>query len=221
MVDLDSLRDYFDRTIPMLPELFNIAHAICGNAQAAEYALMYALMELWMSESRGNPGLREGLRNEIREVALEESGGECTWTGAEFALDPLLGRENARMRRMIVLRYGCNLSCALIGRLFQQSASAVRRQLARFLMRWASAEQIPERQAEAALTRRIRRQMLTPSPSMPATEAIYRALAEEAVQTARPRHIVSRMLRRVAAGVLIALCALLFWLIGVLIYPVG
>ena len=48
-----------------------------------------------------------------------------------------------------------------------------------------------------------------------------RALAEEAVQTSRPRHIVSRMLRRVAAGVLIALCALLFWLIGVLIYPVG
>ena len=88
-------------------------------------------------------------------------------------------------------------------------------------MRWASAEQIPERQAEAALTRRIRRQMLMPSPAMPATEAIYRALAEEAVQTARPRHIVSRMLRRVAAGVLIALCALLFWLIGVLIYPVG
>ena len=35
MVDLDSLRDYFDRTLPMLPELFNIAHAICGNAQAA------------------------------------------------------------------------------------------------------------------------------------------------------------------------------------------
>ena len=32
MVDLDSLRDYFDRTLPMLPELFNIAHAICGNA---------------------------------------------------------------------------------------------------------------------------------------------------------------------------------------------
>lgn len=221
MVDLDSLRAYFDRTIPMLPELFNIAHVICGNVQSAEYALMYALMELWMSESRGNSALREGLRNEIREVALEEADGECTWTGAEFALDPLWAREDIDLRRIVVLRYGCNLSCALIGRMLQRPASAVRRQIARFLRRWANVRQLSERQAEASLTNSIRRQMLQPSPAMPEAETIYRALAEEAVQTTRPRHILSRMLRKAAAGLLIVICALLFWLIGVLIYPIG
>ena len=222
-VDLDQLRAYFDRVSPFIPELFNIAYAICGTEEAAEYALMYALMDVWMSEARGGIGMREGLRNAVREVALEEAldrEDELAWDGGELAANPELAplnRANAQTCRLVVLRSGCNLGFSVIAKLMDVSAADAKREFNRFKCEWAKRANIPEHGAEAALSKRVRRQMSAASRLQPSTEALYRSLTEEALQTARPKRLAGRILRRIAEGIVIALCAFLFWLIGVLI----
>ena len=222
-VDLDQLRAYFDRVSPLIPELFNIAYAICGTEEAAEYALMYALMDVWMSEARGGIGIREGLRNAVREVALEEAldrENEPAWDGGELAANPELAplnRANVKTRRLIALRSGCNLGFSVIAKLTNVSAADAKREYNRFKREWAKNASIPEHGAEAALSKRVRRRMSAPSRLQPSAEALYRSLTEEALQTARPKRLAARILRRIVEAIVIALCAFLFWLIGVLI----
>ena len=63
MQNAEALRSFYSRVTPAIPELFNRAHAICGNYDLAEYSLQYTLMEAWVGESHGGMGFREGLRN--------------------------------------------------------------------------------------------------------------------------------------------------------------
>ena len=87
MQNADALRSFYSRVTPAIPELFNMAHAICGNYDLAEYSLQYTLMEAWVGESHGGMGFREGLRNTLRRVALDEAlenrddPPEFTWNG--------------------------------------------------------------------------------------------------------------------------------------------
>ena len=71
----EALQAYFDRVKPAIPELFNMAHAICGSREQAVYALQCALVDAWLGESHGGVGFREGLRYALRGVALEEALG--------------------------------------------------------------------------------------------------------------------------------------------------
>lgn len=221
-VNPDQLRAYFDRVAPMIPELFHIAYAVCGNADSAEYALIYALMDVWLSESRGSIAMREALRNAVREAALEdrdESGAECTWDGRDFSENPLLKpleRESAMTRRIIVLRAGCNVGFSAIADLLEISSAEAKREFERFKREWAQISDVSPRNTDL-LSKKVRRQMQTPSRAQPDTERIFKGFAENALQTAQPRHIVSRILRGCLEAAAIAVCAFLFWLICILI----
>ena len=39
MQNAEALRSFYSRVTPVIPELFNVAHAICGNYDLAEYSL--------------------------------------------------------------------------------------------------------------------------------------------------------------------------------------
>jgi hypothetical protein len=110
MQNPDALRAFFGRVTPVLPELFNMAHAICGNYDLAEYALQYTLLEAWRGESRGGMGFREGLKHTMRRIALQEalssrqSAREYTWDGLIApdgdALMELLAAESVSLSKL-------------------------------------------------------------------------------------------------------------------------
>jgi len=226
----DALRAFFSRVTPAIPELFNMAYAICGNFDLAEYALGCTLMEAWNGETHGGMGFREGLRNTLRRVACEAALGERgaaqekTWDGlAEESDDPLLkllAAESAETRRAAALRYGCGLPAARIARLTGLSQARVKELLER--LGRAAARRLPpqeRRHAEQRLAKAIRREFERAGEDMPSLGLIYRSFEAEAAETRRPRHLTSRILKRLLAGVLAVLCALLFWLAAVLIQP--
>ena len=53
----DELRAFFARVRPCYRELFNMAHAICGNYELAEYAVQSAILDVFR---RGSPRSRAG-----------------------------------------------------------------------------------------------------------------------------------------------------------------
>lgn len=228
----DVLRAYYSRVVPVIPELFNMAHAICGNYDLAEYALQYTLMEAWVGESHGGMGFREGLRNILRRVAMEEAlelrteMPEFTWNAlASESDDPVLAqlaRESAEVRRAAALRYGCGLPQTRIARLMGVSSGRVREMLDRFERRVRRSMSASERRrADVLIAQAVRREFGRKDDSMPSLSAVYRAFVSEASETRRPRHLASRIARRALCVLLALLCAVTFWFAAALIRPVS
>ena len=226
----DAMRAFFSRVTPALPELFNMAYAICGNYDLAEYALTSTLIEAWNGESHGGMGFREGLRNTLRRVAWEAalgergSAAEKTWDAlAEESGDilmRLLAAESAETRRVVALRYGCGFAPARIARLTGLSPARAKELLDRFGR--AAARKLPvqeRRRAEVRLMKAVRREFERAGEDMPSPGLIYRSFEAETAQARRPRHLAGRIVKRVMAALLAVLCALLFWLAAVLIQP--
>ena len=96
----DELRAFFARVRPCYRELFNMAHAICGNYELAEYAVQSAILDVFR---RGTPRSRAGLardpaRAQTRAMAVEQArlidDAELTWDG--FRADAIEGAERRR-----------------------------------------------------------------------------------------------------------------------------
>lgn len=230
MESSQDLHTYFSRVTPEIPKLFNMAYAICGNYDLAEYALQYALMEGWFGEAHGGMGFREGLRAVVRQVAFEEAvqprpdAPEFTWDGLTTpGGDPLLERlaqEDAQTRRIVALRYGCGLTVSRTARLTGLTSSKVRDILARFSR--SASRRLPasrRRRFESDLARAVGKQFEATDEGMPSLGAIYRSFESEAVENHRPSHLASRILKRIILCALAVLCALVFWLAAVLIQP--
>lgn len=227
----EVLRSYYSRVVPVIPELFNMAHAICGNYDLAEYALQYTLIEAWIGESHGGMGFREGLRNILRRVAAEEALGprndsvEFTWHGLAAEDDEpvllLLSQESAEVRRMVALRYGCALSAGRIAKLMAVSAGHVREMLDRFERRVSRKLTAGDRRkCELIIARTVRREFGRVDEAMPSLSAIYRSFETEAAETRKPDRKASRIVRRCLTVLLALLCAATFWFAAVLIRPV-
>ena len=230
MQNADALRSFYSRVTPAIPELFNMAHAICGNYDLAEYSLQYTLMEAWVGESHGGMGFREGLRNTLRRVALDEAlenrddPPEFTWNGLNAdGDDPALhqlAQESVELRRVAALSYGCGLSAQRIAQLTGSSAGQVREMLSRLERRVGRRLPAKERRrADAVLRRAVSKQLAQADEDMPSLGAIYRAFAAEAAETRRPSHLAARIVRRILFAVLIVACGAVFWLTAVLIQP--
>ena len=145
----DELRAFFARVRPCYRELFNMAHAICGNYELAEYAVQSAILDVFRRGSpRSRAGLRETLRAQTRAMAMEQArlidDAELTWDG--FREDAIEGAEGdvvlqaaslepLENRRMLMLRYGCGLSAHDIARLLDMPAAQVSGVLTRFSRR--------------------------------------------------------------------------------------
>jgi hypothetical protein len=76
------------------------------------------------------------------------------------------------------------------------------------------------RRFEARLSKAVGKAFGVQSDEMPSLGVIYRAFEADALETRRPRRLVSKMIRRVLIAVLMVVCAVVFWLAAVLIQPV-
>lgn len=226
----EALRAFFSRAAAAIPELYNMAYAICGNHDLAEYSVQYALMEAWLGESHGGIGFREGLRNAVRRVALEEAlepraeAVEFTWDGMTApGEDPVLrqlAQESLDTRRAVALRYGCALPVARVAKVMDLPAGKVRELLDRFeraVRRRMPAQE--KRRLDIRLARTIGRAFDRPDENMPSLGALYRSFEADAAETRRPKHLVSKIIGRIMLALLAVVCALMFWLAAALIQP--
>ena len=227
----DDFQLYFSRLRPICHQLFNLAHAITGSSEQAEYCLQYAMLDCWAAgdASASRHGFREGLRASVMRIALRIANSEDVefdWDGLtaqETETDPLMrliAQENAELRRVLVLRYGCGLSPRRIARLMNTDPSRIQTLLRRFdarIRRRLSATD--RRRSESLLTQAIRAHMSAPSPLAPEMNSVFRTFQADADSISRPNRLPTRILRWVIAVILALFCIVVFWLAAVLMQP--
>lgn len=225
----ESLRGWFRLVEPIYAELFNAAHAMCGNYELAEYALQCALLDVWLQ--RAGMGFRERLRGALREEAFaaldapEAASAEFTWQGFRIGdgTDPLLNQlagESLELQRLIMLRYGCGLTARTIAQLTGLSPKAVRGSLARFLARCRRKLPGGDRAGTEALITQRARAALRRSDEAPPIAQAFRAFETEASQVSRSGRGIGRAFSRLMLTLLALVCAAAFWLFAVLVRPV-
>jgi len=225
----DAMRAFYSRVTPVIPELFNMAYAICGSYDLAEYVLQYTLVEVWNGESHGGMGFREGLRNTLKRVAMAvalhgEGKQAFSWDGLTDAGDEpvmaLLAVEDDDVRRAVALRYGCGLPAAKSAKLMGLTPARIKEMLSRFERSAARRMPLSERRGfEQRLAKAVRRAFSMAGEDMPSLGTIYRSFETEAMEAHRPKRLISRIVKRLLAAMLAVLCALLFWLMAVLVQP--
>ena len=222
----EALRLWFKHVEPLYPELFNTAHAICGNYDQAEYALRGAILEAWADSAEVGMGFREKLRGAVREEAFEQlksSSGEVdfTWPGfsetGNDAIQKQLNRESIENQRILMLRHGVGLSSGRIAKLTDHSAAQVRSVLERFESRCRRSLSPQERSHFDSLFARIARRQLAARTGVPHPAAVYRAFEAEASRLEVPEHKLSKVIFRILVFLMALICAVLFWLFAVLV----
>ena len=244
----DGLELYFARVRPIYRDLFAMAHAICGNYEAAEFALQETIQDGWTFRGKGRTraGFRELMRerlcaNALREVSRGDNEDiELTWTAFEPAYeldameadaedgDPVadalraeIARETLENRRLLVLVYGCGLSQKAAARLLGLAAKDAQAALERFEA--SARRRLParhRRQWEASIAGVIHTEMVRPNANVPDPGSVYRRFEAEVSQGRRAGHRwLGRLVNAVTIVVLAALCCGLFWLVAVLMQP--
>ena len=220
---------FIGRTRPISHQLFNLAHAVTGNCEQAEYALQSAMLDSWSAgeASASHHGFREGLRSGVIRAALRtEQRGEMDWDGLNTPpenADSLLMaivQENAETRRLLALRYGCGLSPRRIARLTGQDAGRVQTLLHRFEARTRRRLPAAERRRyEGRIKRAVRSLMFQPCPQAPEMSSVLRTFQTDAAEVFQPSRLPARILHIIATVALCLFCIIAFWLTAVLIQP--
>ena len=228
--DTDDFQLYLSRVRPIYHQLFNMAHAITGNCDQAEYSLQYAMTDYWAASSGSQHGFREGLRNTLIQAAMRTASGEAefTWNGLscenpEEEHDPvrrLIATESVELRRVLALKYGCGFSLRKIGRVMGIEPRRIQTALSRFEAR-------ARRKLEPGLRRRFDGLMLKavkadfnlPSPLTPDMGNAFRTFQADAAAMTRPSRLPSRILHGALAVIMALICIAGFWLAAVLMQP--
>lgn len=221
----EALRAWFKRVEPLYPELFNTAHAICGNYDQAEYALRGAILEAWADSAEGGMGFREKLRGAVREEAFDQlkngNDTDFTWPGfadtGNEAIQKQLGRESLENQRILMLKHGVGLSAGRIARLTGLSAAQVRGVLDRFESRCRRGLPAQDRGRFDNLFGQLAKKQLAARSGVPHPAAVYRAFEAEASRLEVPEHKLSKVLFRLLVFLMALVCAVLFWLFAVLV----
>lgn len=232
--EVEEYQQYFSRLRPIYPQLFNLAHAIVGNCDQAEYCVQYALVDFWAMghASTSRHGFREELRSTVIRTA-RKTAATSEAREAEFDWDALAGdgigenpilrqiaQEPLETRRLLALHYGCGLSPGHIAPLCRTDARRVqlllRRFEARIRHRVAPAER---RRCEALIARTIRALMAQPVAGMPELSKVFRNFQVDAESINRPSRLPVRLLHGALAALLGLLCITAFWLAAVLLQP--
>ena len=226
----EQLRAWFRNVEPIYAELFNAAHAMCGNYDLAEYALRSAILDVWLQNASEGMGFREHLRAALRQEAFDAAlsddarQAEFTWPGyADENDDPILrqlSQERVELQRLAVLRHGCGLSLKAVSRLTGASQNQIRAELSRFEARCRRSLSGQNRaRAEQLISRRLKKLLTQSGPGVPQPGQVYRAFEAEADGAQITGHRVSRVVGRVLMGLLALACAAAFWLFAVLARP--
>ena len=227
----DDFQLYFSRLRPICHQLFNLAHAITGSSEQAEYCLQYAMLDCWAAgdASASRHGFWEGLRASVMRTALRIANTEdveLDWNGLtaeDGESDPLLNliaQESGEHRRVLALRYGCSLAPRRIARLVNAESSRVQIYLKRFEARLRHNLSTTDRhRADSLLTQKIRAQLSQPSPVAPEMNSVFRTFQADAATMIRPSRLPARILRAILAVILALACIVVFWLAAVLMQP--
>lgn len=220
---------YFNRIRPIYHQLFNLAHAVSGSSEHAEYCLQYAMLDCWSAgeATASSHGFRESLRSNTVRIALKTAAdAPADWdglrSGAESS-DPLLraiAQEGTELRRILALKYGCGLSARRIARAMDLDLNRVQTLLRRFEARTRRRlSGADSRKYDLLLVRTVRSQLNLPSPQAPEMGALFRSFQADAESVVRPNRLPARILHAVLALILALLCMGAFWLAAVLMQP--
>lgn len=228
----EHLRAFFRRAQGYYPELFNMAHIICGNYDLAEYCLRSAILSVWQQSGGSFSGLRDKLRGALKSIALREAlsarneTAEYTWTGlpelaeGDNPLLNLIAQEPNEVQRIILMRHACNFVPSRISRITGFTAGQVRGILDRFETRSTRKLTLKDGRQFDSLTRHAMESALNhPGIDLPDPSAVFRAFEAEAAGTVISSHRFSKVLGQALLLLLAILCAVAFWLFAVISAP--
>lgn len=226
--ETEDFRAYLSRVRPVFYRLFNLAHAVTGSCDQAEYCVLSAMLECRDAGNVSSHGLRENLRacviNTAWKTVLAETPAEFDWTAPAPAdgnpVSTLISKESPQTQRMLILKYGCGLSFRRIARLCETDPRSVRSALTRFEARTRRKLSIPSRQAcTARILRAVDASMDLPSTDAPDIGSTFRSFQADASNLPQSGRLPARILRTLILLVLAALCMAAFWLAAVLLQP--
>ena len=223
---------FLERTRPLLGSLYQMALLIADNSEAAETALRLALLETYLSDTdpHDRRALRERLRRETRVIALEQThelppsdleAGE--WRGVTGTTLPEesaflfshFSQEDRQTQRLLLQRFGCGFSLARAAALTRMTADQAGNAIGAFRARTASAK---GETWERAVVRMCRRLVEEPGGA-PDLNAVCRAFERDAVGSFRGKRKKRHVPGIIFCVIGVAVCALLFWLIAILLEP--
>lgn len=230
----EEMRLYFNRVRPMCRELFAMAFVICADYDGAEYALQKVILSGWQGSRRlrSKRGFREGLRSEMRRVALTRvnNTGDTDWD--QFGADPMgeesedtlmraIQHEDAETRRIIMLKYGCSLSGGQIARAMVMPAGNADQLLSRFHRRLKRRLDPAERShLDSRLKEVCQTQLAEGSAEMPDMGALYRNFEAEASASYSPvGHFAGRAAAFIAAVIMLIALGCVAWGVSAIIRP--
>ena len=233
---IDDPHGFIERVRPMYDELFQCAFALTGNLELAEYVLRSALREAFLrrGEWRDRMSFHEGIAYALRAVAMTElrrirsvGGFDLDWTlpsgvnlsGEELALRDRVERESPRTQRLMLLTYGCGLKAGQVGQALSLSAPGVKEGQHRLLSRLQRAFGLGRREMETRMEALSEKLLLTPCPEAPAASQMLRAFERDTQGQTGRRTSAGRVASVTFLIVGALLCALLFWLLTVLLEP--
>lgn len=221
--DMEALGRYLNRIRPIYHQLFNLAHAVTGSCEAAEYALQYAMLECWTSEEREGRGFRDGMRRSVIRAAMKAEGGEYDWEGlpAPDESDPLrqmIAGEPPELQRMLALRAGCGLSAGRIAKLCGCDVRRVKALLRRLELKVK--RRLPASgRSERRIDRAVRASLHMDSGLAPEMGSVFRSFQSDAAGKSRGSGLAARIARILLSAVLALLCIALFWFAAVILQP--
>ncbi|MBQ8507756.1 MAG: hypothetical protein IJ466_10050 [Clostridia bacterium] len=224
--DYEALERYLNRIRPVYFQLFNLAHAVTGNCESAEYALQCAMLECWSADedAAAGHGFREALRRAAIRAALKCSGGEYDWAGLPEPdgegeeLRRMIAQEPAELQRVLALWGGCRLSPGKIAKLCDTDARRVKALLRRFELKVKRKLPAPGR-TDRRIGRAVRASLAAPSGNEPDMGSVFRSFQADAAGKLRPSRLPARVLKIVVSAVLAILCIAAFWFAAVLLQP--
>ena len=227
--EVEEFQIYFGRIRPIYHQLFNIAHAITGNCDQAEYCLQYAILDCWSAgdANASHHGFREGLRSSVTRAAIKSAAsGEYDWKGLQTDPDSddplvkLIAQEPSDLQRLITLRYGCGLSPRRIAKTVDLDLNRVQPLLKRFEARTRRRLSGGDRRRfDILVVRTVRSQLNQASPLAPEMGSVFRTFQADATSITRPSRLPARILRAVLAVILAVFCVVAFWFTAVLMQP--
>lgn len=242
----EEVNRFIERIRPYLTELYRRAEVIAANEDRAEYIVQNVITEAFplFLEARGRAAFQEGLYALLKQVALDElnasRGAEGYEQDAEETIERSLYslhsvaqedavqsallarvmREKHPMRRLLMLRYGCDLSTAQIGAVMRMRASDVRHRLrilnAR-LFRGAQGAQIPA--LEQHLIKLSRAALNRQDADVPEMTTIFQIFSENLEKPKKKSGRIKKIVRVALMSLCALLCAAIFWLISILLVP--
>ncbi len=233
---IDNPHGFIERVRPMYDELFQCAFALTGNLELAEYVLRSALLEAYLrrGEWRERMSFHEGIAYALRAVAMTElrriravGGFEVDWTlpegvnltGEEMALRSRVEREPLRTQRLMLLTYGCAMKTSQTAQALSLSVPGIKEGQRRLLSRLQRASGLGRREMEARMETLSEKLLASPCPDAPACGQMLRAFERDAEGQTGRKASAGRVASVTFLFIGAILCALLFWLLTVLLEP--